>query len=216
MVMGCAKSLEIKTEKDIGSMNTIDSYRVVSPEKEKEPPFILVFGNSGSSIDANVLFFIKKDGTFIWSNNRMEGGAPYYRGQLTMQEMEKLRKELLFLRTIHSQFRFIPSYRHPPDYSFGFMTIFDDELLMSVLLVGRDATLGFYLPPDEMKDDKVLNLLKEDDVLSPEISTGYYKLLWDYMIRIFEKYIPLESQKAGGLSFEVRPIEYLCPAQTTM
>ena len=32
MVMGCAKSSETKTEKDFGSMNTIDSYKVVFSE----------------------------------------------------------------------------------------------------------------------------------------------------------------------------------------
>ncbi|MEN6306320.1 MAG: hypothetical protein ABFD91_01085 [Anaerohalosphaeraceae bacterium] len=209
LLLGCTT----QTKKDNLSTETLDAFTVVSSDGQEETPLVVVFGNSGSVIEAEVLYLLKKDGTFIWSNDKWNGGPPYYYGHVSVKKRAELMDELRFLKNVNSQVKFIPAHHHPLEYRFGAMNIFDEELLMSVVITIRATTLGLSWS-QEQQDKELIQILQGEQNLSREFSMEYYAdLLWDYVIQILEKYVPAEGQKTDNLHFKKMYVFYTYPVQ---
>lgn len=185
------------------------AYTVLDSENQDEIPLIVIFSDSSWEAESCVLYFIRKDGMFIWSKNQWEGGPPYYRGKLPKEKLAALKKELQFLKTINHQVRFIQNYNRPPDYGFGVMNIHDQEILMSVLLVSEFTSLGFYVPLDEQEKEDLMKELQQQRVLSDQQLKQSASRLWDYLTEILEKYVPAEGQKVDDMSFQIKSVEYM-------
>ncbi len=93
------------------------------------------------------------------------------------------------------------------------MNIFDEELLMSVVITIRATTLGLSWS-QEQQDKELIHILQGEQNLSREFSMEYYAdLLWDYLIQILEKYVPAEGKKTDNLHFKTMYVFYTYPVQ---
>jgi hypothetical protein len=89
-----------------------------------------------------------------------------------MKKRAELMDELRFLKNVSSQVKFIPAHHHPPDYRFGAMNIFDDELLMSAVITIRATTLGLSWS-QEQQDKELIQILQGEQNLSREFSMEF-------------------------------------------
>ncbi len=182
-------------------------YAVTADGRTIEEPFIVVFGNPGHSIEANVLYLLRHDGSFIWSNDQSGGGEPYYQSHIPKAKFAELKKELKFPENVNWQFKFIPTYFMPPDYGFGIMNIVDDSVIFSVLLTYKSHYMGndvFWWFDDK---ESLLKFAKNSETQLLEERAKVATDLFTYISEIVGKYKP-ETGIEVNLSFELRPVEY--------